>query len=32
MIAGVMVFAAGINYRYVRGLFLASLPALYVLV
>lgn len=31
MIAAVMVFAAGINYRYVLGLFLASLPALYAL-
>ena len=31
MIAGVMIFAAGINYRYVAGLFLASLPALYFL-
>ena len=31
MIAAVMVFAAGINYRYVVGLFLASLPALYAL-
>ena len=28
-IAAVMVFAAGINYRYVFGLFLAALPALY---
>lgn len=32
MIACVMVFAAGISYRYVVGLFLASLPALYFLV
>jgi cell division protein FtsW len=32
MIACVMVFAAGISYRYVLGLFLASLPALYFLV
>ena len=32
MIACVMVFAAGISYRYVFGLFLASLPALYFLV
>jgi cell division protein FtsW len=31
MIAGVMIFAAGINYRYVIGLFLTSLPALYFL-
>lgn len=31
MIAAVMVFAAGINYRYVFGLFLVSLPALYAL-
>jgi cell division protein FtsW len=31
MIAGIMIFAAGINYRYVAGLFLASLPALYFL-
>jgi cell division protein FtsW len=31
MIAGVMIFAAGISYRYVIGLVLASLPALYVL-
>ena len=31
IIAGVMIFAAGINYRYVVGLFLASLPALYFL-
>jgi cell division protein FtsW len=31
-IACVMVFAAGISYRYVVGLFLASLPALYFLV
>ena len=29
MIASVMVFAAGINYRYVAGLFLLALPALY---
>jgi len=32
MIAGVMIFAAGINYKYVAGLGLATLPALYVLV
>ena len=32
MIAAMMVFAAGINYRYVAGLALASLPALYFLV
>jgi cell division protein FtsW len=31
VIAGVMIFAAGISYRYVIGLGLASLPALYVL-
>ncbi len=31
MIAGVMIFAAGVSYRYVLGLVLASLPALYVL-
>ena len=31
VIAAVMIFAAGINYRYVVGLFLASLPALYFL-
>jgi cell division protein FtsW len=31
MIAGVMIFAAGISYQYVIGLCLASLPALYVL-
>jgi cell division protein FtsW len=30
MIAGAMVFAAGINYRYVAGLLLVSLPALYI--
>jgi cell division protein FtsW len=28
VIAAVMIFAAGINYRYVAGVFLASLPAL----
>ena len=32
MIAAVMVFTAGLSYSYVAGLFLASLPALYVLV
>ncbi len=32
MIAGVMIFAAGINYRYVAGLCLMALPALYLLV
>jgi cell division protein FtsW len=32
MIAAMMVFAAGISYRYVAGLALASLPALYFLV
>jgi cell division protein FtsW len=31
-IAGVMVFAAGINYRYILGLFLVSVPAMYILV
>jgi cell division protein FtsW len=31
MIAAVMIFAAGISYQYVAGLFLASLPALYFL-
>jgi cell division protein FtsW len=31
MIAAVMIFAAGISYRYVLGLFLLSLPALYAL-
>lgn len=31
MIVAVMVFAAGINYRYVLSLFLVSLPALYAL-
>lgn len=32
MIAAVMVFAAGLSYSYLAGLFLASLPALYLLV
>ena len=32
MIAAMMVFAAGVNYRYVIGLALASLPALYILI
>ena len=32
VIAAVMVFAAGVSYRYVVGLFLASLPAFYVIV
>ena len=32
MIAAMMVFAAGISYRYVVGLALASLPALYFLI
>jgi cell division protein FtsW len=32
MIAAMMVFAAGINYRYVIGLALASLPTLYFLI
>jgi cell division protein FtsW len=31
MIAGVMVFAGGVSYRYVAGLALLSIPALYVL-
>jgi cell division protein FtsW len=31
MISGVMVFAAGMSYGYLGGLFLASIPALYVL-
>jgi cell division protein FtsW len=31
MIGAVMIFAAGVNYRYVLGLSLAALPALYVL-
>jgi cell division protein FtsW len=31
MIAAVMIFAAGVSYRYVVTLFLASLPALYFL-
>lgn len=31
MIVAVMIFAAGINYRYVIGLFLVSLPAIYAL-
>ena len=32
VIAGVMVFAAGINYRYIAGLALASVPAMYLIV
>jgi cell division protein FtsW len=32
MIAAVMIFAAGINYRYVGGLALAAVPALYFLI
>jgi cell division protein FtsW len=32
VIAGVMVFAAGIDYRYIAGLALSALPAFYVLV
>jgi cell division protein FtsW len=32
MIAAVMVFAAGLSYSYLTGLFLASLPAFYLLV
>ena len=31
MIGAVMIFVAGVNYRYVLGLAIASLPALYVL-
>jgi cell division protein FtsW len=31
MIGAVMIFAAGVNYRYIVGFGLASLPALYVL-
>ncbi len=32
MIAAVMIFAAGVSYRYVAGLLLAAVPALYVVV
>jgi cell division protein FtsW len=32
VIAGVMVFAAGVNYRYIAGLALAALPAFYFVV
>jgi cell division protein FtsW len=32
MIAAVMIFAAGINYRYIAGLLLMALPAFYFLV
>jgi cell division protein FtsW len=32
LIAAVMVFAAGLNYRYIAGAALAALPALYILV
>src|SRR5437868_9902317 len=32
MIAAVMVFAAGLNYRYVAGVVLCALPALYIVV
>ena len=32
VIAGVMVFAAGVNYRYIAGLAVAALPAVYVLI
>ena len=32
LIAAVMVFAAGLNYRYVVGLVLVALPALYIVV
>ena len=31
-IAGVMIFAAGINYKYITGLLLAALPTLFLLV
>jgi cell division protein FtsW len=31
LIAAVMVFAAGLNYSYIAGLFVASIPALYLL-
>jgi cell division protein FtsW len=31
MIGAVMIFAAGVNYRYILGLSLAAVPALYVL-
>ncbi|MBI2834850.1 MAG: putative lipid II flippase FtsW [Acidobacteria bacterium] len=30
LVAGVMIFAAGINYRYLAALFLALVPALYI--
>lgn len=32
MIAAVMIFAAGVSYRYIAGLVLAAIPALYVVV
>jgi len=32
LIAAVMVFAAGLNYRYIAGALLCALPALYILV
>ena len=32
LIAAVMVFAAGVNYRYVAGVVLCALPALYIVV
>ena len=32
MIAAMMVFAAGISYRYLIGLVIAAVPAVYVLV
>ena len=32
MIAAVMVFSAGISYRYVAGLFLAAIPALWLVI
>ena len=31
LIAAVMVFAAGLNYRYIVGAFLAALPAVYII-
>ena len=32
LVAAVMVFAAGLNYRYVVGAILCALPAIYVVV
>lgn len=32
VIAGVMVFGAGVNYRYIFGVLLASIPAFYIVV